>query len=96
MAFDFLVPVEEKALAHCELLPPQSLGKNVFKHTKRDGLPVLANASFAIMGVQESRNAFEKKPEKLAIAEIRIQLYKLMMGNWNVTIVDLGNVEEGE
>jgi len=96
MAFDFLVPVEEKALAHCELLPPQSIGKNVFKHTKRDGLPVLANASFAIMGVQESRNAFEKKPEKLAIGEIRIQLYKLMLGNWNVNIVDLGNVEEGE
>ena len=96
MAFDFLVPVEDKALAHCELLPPQSLGKNVFKHTKRDGLPVLANASFALMGVHESRNAFEKKPEKLAIAEIRIQLYKLMMGNWNVNIVDLGNVEEGE
>ncbi|NER11671.1 Arginase family enzyme [Muriicola jejuensis] len=96
MAFDFLVPVEDKALAHCELLPPQSLGKNIFKHTHRDGLPVLANASFAIMGVNESRNAFEKKPEKLALVEIRIQLYKLMMGNWNVNIVDLGNVEEGE
>ncbi len=96
MAFDFLVPVEDKALAHCELLPPQSLGKNIFKHTQRDGLPVLANASFAIMGVNESRNAFEKKPEKLALVEIRIQLYKLMMGNWNVNIVDLGNVEEGE
>ncbi len=28
--------------------------------------------------------------------EIRIQLYKLMMGNWNANIVDLGDVEEGE
>lgn len=96
MAFDFLVPVDDKVLAHCELLPPQALGKNIFKHTARKGLPVLANASFAILGVNESRNAFEKKPEKLQIAAIRLQLYKLMMGNWNSTIVDLGDVEEGE
>ena len=96
MAFDFLVPVADKALAHCELLPPQALGKNIHKHTKRKGLPVLANASFAILGVNESRNAFVKKPEPLNLTEIRIQLYKLMMGNWNSTLVDLGDVEEGE
>ncbi len=96
MAFDFLVPVNNKAIAHCELLPPQSLGKNIHKHTARKGLPVLANATFAILGVNESRNAFEKKPEQLDITAIRIQLYKLMVGNWNSTLVDLGDVEEGE
>lgn len=96
MAFDFLVPVGNKVLAHCELLPPQALGKNVFMHTERDGLPVLANASFAIIGVNESRNAFEKKPEPLDTAAIRIALYKLMMGNWNSTIIDLGDINEGE
>ena len=96
MAFDFLVPVNDKILAHCELLPPQSLGNKIYKHTERKGLPVLANASFAILGVNESRNAFEKKTEKLNISEIRLQLYKLMMGNWNSTIVDLGDIEEGE
>ena len=96
MAFDFLVPVNDKILAHCELLPPQSLGNKIYKHTERKGLPVLANASFAILGVNESRNAFEKKTEKLNISEIRLQLYKLMMGNWNCTIVDLGDIEEGE
>jgi arginase family enzyme len=96
MAFDFLVPVSTKVLAHCELLPPQSLGKNVFMHTERDGLPVLANASFAIIGVNESRNAFEKKPEPLDISQIRIALYKLMIGNWNSTLIDLGDINEGE
>jgi len=96
MAFDFLVPVSTKVLAHCELLPPQALGKHVFMHTERDGLPVLANASFAILGVNESRNAFEKKPEPLDISGVRIALYKLMMGNWNATIVDLGDINEGE
>lgn len=96
MAFDFLVPVSTRVLAHCELLPPQALGKHVFMHTERDGLPVLANASFAILGVNESRNAFEKKPEPLDISAVRIALYKLMMGNWNATIVDLGDINEGE
>ncbi|MDC6365612.1 MULTISPECIES: formimidoylglutamase [Flavobacteriaceae] len=96
MAFDFLVPVKDKVLAFSELLPPQALGNNIHMHTKKDGLPVFANATVAIFGVLESRNAFEKKPEKLKVDEIRIQLYRLMMGNWNSTIIDLGNVEEGD
>ncbi|MBM1104636.1 formimidoylglutamase [Aurantibacter crassamenti] len=96
MAFDFLVPVADKVLAHCELLPEQSIGKNIYVHTAQKGLPVLANASMAIVGVRESRNAFEKKTEKLDTTGIRIQLYKLLMGNWNSTLVDMGDIEEGE
>ena len=96
MAYDFLVPVSDKVLAHCELLPPQAIGRNIHMHTGQKGLPVLANASMAIIGVRESRNAFEKKTEKLDVSSIRIQLYRLLMGNWNSTIVDLGDVEEGE
>ena len=99
MVYDFLEPIEDKVLAHCELLPPQALGKNIQKHTKRKGLPVFANVSIAILGVYESRNIFKKKPEKLEnldISEIRLQLYKLMMGNWNSTIIDIGDVKEGD
>ncbi|MEC7263309.1 MAG: formimidoylglutamase [Bacteroidota bacterium] len=96
MAFDFLIPVSDKVLAHSELLPQQALGKNIFIHTEKDGLPVFAQADVAIFGVLESRNAFEKKPEKLDLSEVRIQLYKLMMGNWNSTIIDIGDVEEGD
>ena len=74
MAFDFLLPVDDMALAHCELLPQQSLGRNINKHTEKNGLPVLANASFALMGVLESRNAVEMKSERLDTTEMRIQL----------------------
>ncbi len=96
MAFDFLVPVEDKVLAHCELLPPQALGKNIYMHTARKGLPVLANATVALVGVRESRNAFEKKLEKLDTSAIRMQLYRLMIGNWTTSIIDMGDIEEGE
>lgn len=95
MAFDFLVPVEDKVLAHCELLPPQALGKNIYMHTARKGLPVLANATVALVGVRESRNAFEKKLEKLDTSAIRLQLYRLMIGNWTTSIIDMGDIEEG-
>ena len=95
MAFDFLVPVEDRVIAHCELLPVQAIGKNTHIHTVKDGLPVLANATIAIVGVKETRNAFEKKLEQLDVSEIRMQFYRLLLGNWNSTLVDLGDIEEG-
>jgi len=96
MAFDFLVPVSKKVLAHCELLPAQAIGRNIQIHNEKDGLPVLAQATFAILGVHESRNAFEMKPEPLDIDGIRLEFYKLFMGNWNATLIDLGDIHEGE
>ncbi|PRX56323.1 formimidoylglutamase [Flagellimonas meridianipacifica] len=96
MAFDFLVPIKDKVLAYSELLPPQSLGKSIHKHTEQKGFPVFANATVAIFGVLESRNAVEKKPSPLDVDEVRIQLYRLMKGNWGATILDIGDVEEGE
>ncbi|MEM8508010.1 MAG: formimidoylglutamase [Bacteroidota bacterium] len=96
MAFDFLVPVSEKVVAFSEFLPPQALGKNIYKHTEKKGLPVFANATVAIFGVVESRTAFEKRPEKLDTNAIRIALYRLMTGNWNASIIDIGDVEEGD
>ncbi|MBC2837772.1 formimidoylglutamase [Robiginitalea sp. SC105] len=96
MAFDFLLPVPTRVLAHCELLPAQALGRIIYKHTEKEGLPVLAGATFAILGVFESRNAFIKKTSRLELDEIRMQLYRLMEGNWNDTIIDLGDIDEGE
>lgn len=96
MAFDFLVPVEDSVLAHRELLPAQALGKHLTIHTKTDGPPDLGSVSIAIIGVRESRNAFERKPEKLDVSAIRIQLYKLFRGNWNSHLADMGDIEEGE
>lgn len=96
MAFEFLVPIPDKVLALCELLPTQALGRQVHKHSERDGLPVLAVASLAIIGVRESRNAYQKKDIPLDVSAIRMQFYQLMAGNWNHTIADLGDIEEGE
>lgn len=96
MAFDFLLPVPQRVLAHCELLPAQALGRTIYKHTEKEGLPVLAGATFALLGVYESRNAFIKKTSRLELEEIRMQFYRLMEGNWNGAIIDLGDIDEGE
>ena len=95
MELDFLVPVDDKVLAHCELLPQQAMGKHIKTHSKRDGLPEMSDVKIAFLGVKESRNAFEKKPEKIDVSAIRIQLYKLLLGNWSFGLADIGNIEEG-
>lgn len=95
MAFDFLVPVQERVLAHCELLPSQALGKHIFKHTGEHGLPELTNINVVLLGVNEIRSAFPERTEALDLSGIRIQFYNLMRGNWNTAIADLGDVEPG-
>ncbi|MFC4095105.1 formimidoylglutamase [Euzebyella saccharophila] len=95
MELDFLVPVDDRVLAHCELLPQQAIGKHVKIHSRQEGMPQMHGVTLAILGVKESRNAFEKKPEKLDVSAIRIQLYKLLLGNWNTSLADIGDIEEG-
>jgi hypothetical protein len=95
MALEFLLPVSDKVLAHSALLPEQAIGNKIKVHTQKSGIPPLDGVQLAFLGVHESRNAFEKKPYRLAIDAIRIQWYKLMFGNWNSAVVDLGDVPEG-
>lgn len=96
MAFDFLQPVSEEVLEQSAALPAQALGRSIYKHTEAEGLPVLAGADFALLGVFESRHAFEAKQDRIDLDGIRIQLYRLMQGNWGDTIIDLGDVDQGE
>lgn len=95
MAFDFLVPVGEKVITFSENLSPQTLGSNINKHTAVHGLPSFADSKIAIFGVLETRNASEKRTEKLDIDAIRMEFYQLMLGNWDPKIIDIGDVEEG-
>ena len=95
MALEFLTPIPDKILAYNALLPPQALGNVIKPHSKKGGLPALQDVQIAIIGVDESRNAFEKKQSPLNLSAIRKQLYQLMIGNWSVSMVDLGDIAEG-
>ena len=95
MVLDFLIPVSDKILAYNALLPSQAMGNAIKIHSEKGGLPQMKGVKLAIFGVNESRNAFEKKRILLDINAIRKQFYKLMFGNWGATVVDLGDVPQG-
>ncbi|ETN93882.1 formimidoylglutamase [Zhouia amylolytica] len=96
MDLEFLSPVEQVVLAHNELLPVQSLGRNIRIHTEASGVPDLDGVQVAIVAVNEIRNASIKSREGLKVSDFRRSVYKLFLGNWNAAIADLGNIEPGE
>ncbi|TRZ43224.1 formimidoylglutamase [Robertkochia solimangrovi] len=96
MNTDFLIPVENVVLAHNELLPRQSFGRSIRIHSEKNGFPELEGVKIALIGVDEIRNASVKPDGKLSLKNIRLELYKLFMGNWSAPIADLGNLPGGE
>ena len=95
MIEDFLNPVDINQYHQISSLPKQIIGKNIKIYNKKEGLPDLKQFSIAIMGVFESRNSFYKM-EKNDLNDFRSAFYSLYPGNWNINIIDLGNLENGE
>ena len=94
MVFDFLQPVSDEFLEFVDGLSAQTLGKKTAFNTVND-FPVLDNANIAILAINEFRggNVFNDDDK---FDNFRKQFYSLYPGNWNVSIVDLGNIEQGE
>ncbi|GAA4273116.1 formimidoylglutamase [Aquimarina gracilis] len=95
MSFEFLAPVSDLVAAHTELLSDHSLGKQIIIHTADSGVPELAKINIAILGVQENRNDINFLGEKLNFDNVRKSLYELYPGNWDASIVDLGDIVPG-
>ena len=96
MNFNFLSPVSDSVLAHKELLSQQALGRKIEIHSRQKGMPDLDNVDMAIVGVLETRNDIDYIGEEFNFSEIRKTLYSLFPGNWKKTIVDLGDINQGE
>lgn len=92
----FLSPLSKKVLAHREVLPPGTLGKQVEVHAEAGDLPDLQNVKFAILGIKENRCDVNYIGETLSFDAYRKALYSLYPGNWNYKIIDLGDIEKGE
>lgn len=95
MNFNFLSPVSDSVLAHCELLSQQTLGKKVKIHSEQHGIPDLDDVKLAIIGVKENRNDVNYIGSDLNFSDIRTTLYSLFPGNWYTNIADLGDIEPG-
>ncbi|MCG2418572.1 formimidoylglutamase [Aequorivita sp. F47161] len=91
----FLSPVTNKVLAHREILPLGTLGKQIEVHAKKEELPDLNNVKFAVLGIKENRGDVDYMGEEISFDPYRKALYSLYPGNWNYKIIDLGDIEKG-
>src|SRR5690554_1858340 len=93
---EFLSPVSKKVLAHREVLPSGTLGKQIEVHAKKGEFPSFKGVKFAILGLQENRADIDYIGEDICFDAYRKAFYSLYPGNWNHTIIDLGDIEKGE
>jgi arginase family enzyme len=94
MGFEFLTPLDIDLLIDIKRLSSQHLASKVVFHTQED-FPDLNQVSIAILGVLEHRGSgeFGLQPD---LAHVRLELYSLFPGNWQHTIADLGDIDQGE
>ena len=95
MSLESLIPVSEEAILSMVLYPKQALGRNIEIHTKQSGFPEIQGCKIAIIGLEETRNAFFPVIV-YQLADFRKSFYQLFPGNWNFKICDLGDLPNGE
>ena len=94
MTSDYLSPISKKLIDFKNKLPNDSLGNKIvlydikkFDYNKID---------IAIIGIKEYRNSVEVKSNFIDLDEFRKELYSLYYGDWNVNILDLGDLINGD
>lgn len=95
MVFDFLQPVSSNYLEFNETLSSQTLGKKTLFHTETN-FPDIDNVNIAIICVNENRGRGIDNNNSNNFDAFRRKFYSLFPGNWNVSLVDLGNIIAGE
>lgn len=91
----YLIPVDAASLAPIGDAGDQHLLYH-YIDVWQSGEPALDGHQFALIGVPESRNAFNNDGCHLAPNEIRRSLYALYRWSKPVSIIDLGNLKVGE
>lgn len=92
---DFLTPVNKDLVDLTETMSAETLGNHIVKYEQDLAFPDLDQCALAIFDVREGRNAIGNESCGIGGDTVRKELYKLYIGNWNVSIVDLGSVKPG-
>src|SRR5690606_721705 len=92
----FLSPVSKIVLAHREILPPGTLGKQIKVHANKGEFPSFDGAKFALLGLKEDRADVDYMGAERSFDLYRKAFYSLYPGNWSHDIIDLGELENGE
>ena len=94
MTSDYLSPISKKLIDLKNKLPDDSLGnKIVLYDTKKFNYNEI---DIALIGIKEYRNSVEVKSNFIDLDKFRKEFYSLCYGDWNVNILDLGDLINGD
>lgn len=93
MLTDFLAPIDKVILNFKESLPENSIGKKI-DYLKNNDIK-LSKFDIAIIGINEYRGSSVKKSNYFKTVDLRKEFYALFLGDWNVNLIDLGDVISG-
>ena len=91
----YFEPLQLKGYQYADKTRRKLMGDVVKAYIQPNDFPSLDQADLAIIGVGEDRNSFFNNGCGLAPDMIRKEFYKLLQGNFNLNLVDLGNVPNG-
>ena len=91
---DYLEPVSLEKPDETYISFESQFGSNIQVHTPSEPVKNINTFDIAILGVPEDRNSFNKG-SSLAPDLIRAALYQLSKIQTKKTIIDLGNLKEG-
>ena len=92
----YLEPIsfDEIGYVRDEFLP--KLGDRVVAYTQKGDFPEINKRRLALLGIKEDRNAVNNEGCKDAPNEIRKKLYDLSIPNYDMELLDVGNIEMGK
>jgi arginase family enzyme len=88
----YFEPLQLKGYHYSDKTRRKLMGDVVKAYIQPNDFPAFEDADLAIIGVGEDRNCFFNNGCGLAPDLIRRELYKLFQGNFNLNMVDLGNI----
>lgn len=95
MAFEYLEPVNSELQDKVSTYPSHTLSKFISFYDGEDDID-FEETQLAILCIKDSRNSkYEQKSDDY-YDEIRAGLYNMYVGNWELTILDLGDIDKGD
>jgi hypothetical protein len=95
MAFEFLDPVHPELQNKIKNFSRQTLSSSVSFFDGDEHIQLNA-FQLAIVCIKEDRNGVYPKKSDFFYDEIRLSLYAMYVGNWQVNIIDLGDINRGD
>ena len=94
MIAEYLLPVNNEIVDFKNQLSPLTIGKAITIYG--DNQSNLKDFDIALIGLSECRKSSEVNKKYLDINSFRKEFYSLFCGDWNVNIIDMGDVISGD